>query len=129
MLVDGPHRPWLHVNAVGADFPGKREIDPALLRRALVCPDVLAQCLLEGECQQLEASSLGPDLADLVANRSRWEAERTRPTVSDATGWALEDLIVAAVNDGLRKAEKLAQEKMGGLTSGMGLPPGFKLPF
>ncbi|MEZ5657762.1 MAG: YbaB/EbfC family nucleoid-associated protein [Burkholderiaceae bacterium] len=41
----------------------------------------------------------------------------------------LEDLVVAAVNDGLRKAEKIAQEKMGSLTSGMGLPPGFKLPF
>jgi DNA-binding YbaB/EbfC family protein len=41
----------------------------------------------------------------------------------------LEDLVVAAVNDGLRKAEKVAQEKMGSLTAGMGLPPGFKLPF
>lgn len=41
----------------------------------------------------------------------------------------LEDLVVAAVNDGLRKAEKVAQEKMGSLTAGLGLPPGFKLPF
>lgn len=41
----------------------------------------------------------------------------------------LEDLVVAALNDALRKAEKTAQEKMGGVTSGMGLPPGFKLPF
>ncbi len=105
VLVDGPHRPWLHVNAVGADFPGKREIDPALLRRALVCPDVLAQCLLEGECQQLEASSLGPDLAGLVADRARWEAERARLTVFDSTGWALEDLIVAELM--LEHAERL----------------------
>ncbi len=41
----------------------------------------------------------------------------------------LEDLVVAAVNDALRKAEQTAQEKMSGVTSGMGLPPGFKLPF
>ncbi|MCO5121619.1 MAG: YbaB/EbfC family nucleoid-associated protein [Burkholderiaceae bacterium] len=41
----------------------------------------------------------------------------------------LEDLVVAAMNDALRKAEQTAQEKMGGLTQGMPLPPGFKMPF
>ena len=41
----------------------------------------------------------------------------------------LEDLVAAAFNDGLRKAEATAQEKLGGLTAGMPLPPGFKLPF
>ena len=41
----------------------------------------------------------------------------------------LEDLVAAAFNDGLRKAEATSQEKLGGLTAGMPLPPGFKLPF
>jgi nucleoid-associated protein EbfC len=41
----------------------------------------------------------------------------------------LEDLVAAAFNDGLRKAEATAQEKLGSLTAGMPLPPGFKLPF
>ena len=41
----------------------------------------------------------------------------------------LEDLIAAAVNDAVRKAEALTQEKMGSLTAGMQLPPGIKLPF
>lgn len=41
----------------------------------------------------------------------------------------LEDLVVAAVNDALRKAEQTAQEKMSGLTQGLPLPPGFKMPF
>lgn len=41
----------------------------------------------------------------------------------------LEDLIAAAFNDALRRAEATTQEKMGGLTAGMPLPPGFKLPF
>lgn len=36
----------------------------------------------------------------------------------------LQDMITAAVNDGLRKAKELEEEKLGGLTSGMGLPPG-----
>lgn len=41
----------------------------------------------------------------------------------------LEDLIAAALNDAVRKIEQSSQEKMGGMTAGMQLPPGFKMPF
>jgi len=41
----------------------------------------------------------------------------------------LEDLVVAAFNDAVRKVESTMQEKYAGMTSGMGLPPGIKLPF
>jgi len=41
----------------------------------------------------------------------------------------LEDLIVAAFNDALRKVEKTVQDKFAGMASGLGLPPGIKLPF
>jgi len=41
----------------------------------------------------------------------------------------IEDLVAAAFNDGLRRAEATTQEKLGSLTAGMPLPPGFKLPF
>ena len=41
----------------------------------------------------------------------------------------LEDLVAAAFNDAVRKAEILTQEKMGGATAGMPLPAGFKMPF
>ena len=41
----------------------------------------------------------------------------------------LEDLVAAAVNDAVRKVEAGTQEKMAGMTAGLPLPPGFKLPF
>jgi len=41
----------------------------------------------------------------------------------------LEDLVTAAFNDALRKVESTVQEKYAGMTSGMALPPGMKLPF
>jgi len=41
----------------------------------------------------------------------------------------IEDLVVAAFNDAKRKADELSQQIMGGVTGGMGLPPGMKLPF
>ena len=41
----------------------------------------------------------------------------------------LEDLVAAAYNDAVRQLEQTTQSKMSALTSGMNLPPGFKLPF
>ena len=41
----------------------------------------------------------------------------------------LEDLVVAAFNDAGRKVETTMQERFSGMTSGLNLPPGMKLPF
>ena len=41
----------------------------------------------------------------------------------------LEDLVAAAFNDAVRRAEEVSQEKMSKLTAGMPLPPGMKFPF
>ena len=41
----------------------------------------------------------------------------------------LEDLVAAAVNDAVRKVEATVQEKMAGVTAGLPIPPGMKMPF
>ncbi|HET7587474.1 MAG TPA: YbaB/EbfC family nucleoid-associated protein [Gammaproteobacteria bacterium] len=41
----------------------------------------------------------------------------------------IEDLVAAAVNDAVHRVGKLMEERFAGMTSGMGLPPGMKLPF
>ncbi len=41
----------------------------------------------------------------------------------------LEDLVAAALNDAMRRAEQVSQERMSGFTAGLNLPPGMKLPF
>ncbi len=41
----------------------------------------------------------------------------------------LEDLLAAAVNDAVRKVERVSADKMAGMTQGLNLPAGFKLPF
>lgn len=40
-----------------------------------------------------------------------------------------EDLVAAAINDAVNKVADLSQDKLGNLTAGMNLPPGFKMPF
>lgn len=95
VLRDGEHRPWLHVNAIGADFPGKQELPLPMLERAVLCPDLPSQCRFEGESQWVQPDRIGPDLATLVKHRSSYEPYRSVLTVFDSTGWALEDLVVA----------------------------------
>jgi DNA-binding YbaB/EbfC family protein len=41
----------------------------------------------------------------------------------------VEDLVAAAINDARAKADQVSQEEMSKMTSGLPLPPGFKLPF
>lgn len=49
--------------------------------------------------------------------------------MADGDKEMLEDLIVAAMNDALRRAEQTASERMSSVTAGLPLPPGFKMPF
>ena len=51
------------------------------------------------------------------------------PSLMEDDKEMLEDLLAAAVNDAVRKVERASQEKMGGLTGGLNLPIGIKLPF
>ncbi len=93
LFSDLPTKPWLHINAVGSDFPGKVELPRSFLTQSLVCPDHLDQAMKEGECQQLAAGEIGPSLAELVTEAEAFHDARMRTTVFDSTGWALEDRV------------------------------------
>ncbi|MDG4795596.1 ornithine cyclodeaminase family protein [Micromonospora sp. WMMD1082] len=90
-------RPHVHVNAVGADLPGKVELPVHLLRTALVCPDHLGQARREGECQQLADHEIGPELTILSADPELARPHQRRTTVFDSTGFALEDHVALDV--------------------------------
>ena len=66
-----------------------------------------------------------------VVMTCRHEVKRVSidPSVIGDDREMLEDLIALAMNDAVRKAEVTSQEKMAGVTAGMPLPPGMKLPF
>ncbi|GAA2393289.1 ornithine cyclodeaminase family protein [Streptomyces coeruleofuscus] len=90
-------REHLHVNAIGADLPGKTELPRSLLTRAFVCTDHVEQALREGECQQLGADGIGAHLPQLCADPATAHAQRARTTVFDSTGFALEDHVALDV--------------------------------
>ena len=87
-------RPHLHINAIGADVPGKTECPAAVVEAAaLVCPDFRAQAVVEGECQQLPEDRIGPSLPQLVKDAARYQDYRNQLTIFDSTGFALEDKV------------------------------------
>ncbi len=86
-------RPDLHINAVGADFPGKTELPLDYLRSAVVIPDVAEQCMIEGESQRLTLADLGPSIVEVVGGLV--DGLEERQTVFDSTGWSYEDLLAA----------------------------------
>jgi ornithine cyclodeaminase/alanine dehydrogenase-like protein (mu-crystallin family) len=84
-------KPWVHINAVGSDFPGKFEVPLSVLKRSVVIPDFLDQAIKEGESQQLSRDEIGPTITDILQSSPDDLTLRSRVTVFDSTGWALED--------------------------------------
>ncbi len=95
VLCDTETQPWLHINAIGSDFPGKTELPRSLLQRAFVCPDFPQQALVEGESQQLRPEQVGPPLYEIIQKPELYSHHRQTLTVFDSTGWALEDAAAA----------------------------------
>ncbi len=95
VMPDAPHRDDLHVNAVGADFPGKLELPDAMVHRGTLVPDDIEQCLVEGEAQRLDRCDLGPSLVELSQDPERAAQLAAGLTIFDSTGWAVEDRIAA----------------------------------
>ena len=100
-LMDAHVRPGTHLACMGTDTKGKQEVEAALLARATVFADELAQSIGIGEAQHAVAAGL-IDAADIVqigavingSHPGRTSAEQI--TVFDGTGVGLQDLAVAA---------------------------------
>ncbi|SDH17287.1 ornithine cyclodeaminase family protein [Propionivibrio dicarboxylicus] len=87
-------RPGTHINAVGADTQGKRELPDGLLARARIFVDDPIQARQIGECQwapELAITAIG----DLLAGTTSFTRQAEDITVFDMTGIALQDLTVA----------------------------------
>lgn len=101
--------PGTHINTIGADMPGKQEIEPALVASCKVFADSVYQVLAKGECQH--AGKLGlvseKDITEIGAVLEGMAPGRSDPsdvTLFDATGMAIQDLVVGAI--ALKRAEE-----------------------
>lgn len=101
-LLDRHIRPGTHLACMGTDTKGKQEVEPALLARARLFTDEVAQSVTIGEAQHAVAAGLispasiipiGAVIAGLAAGRQ----SEDEITIFDGTGVGLQDLAVATV--------------------------------
>jgi len=91
-----------HINAIGADAPGKEELEPALLLRGRVFVDDPRQALHSGEINVplsqglFREDQIAGTLGDLVCGRKKRESQ-DEITIFDSTGLAIQDLAIASL--------------------------------
>jgi ornithine cyclodeaminase len=101
--------PGVHINAVGGDCPGKTELHVDILLRpdAKIFVEYEPQTRLEGEIQQLDASSAVREFGDVVRGRVAGRESDLDVTIFDSVGFALEDFST------LRYLSRINQERGG----------------
>ncbi|MEE9583293.1 MAG: ornithine cyclodeaminase family protein [Dehalococcoidales bacterium] len=93
--------PGTHINAIGADAAGKEELEPSILKEAIVVVDDLSQASVAGEINVPLAKGLfGIDevyatLAEIITGRKQGRRDNRIITVFDSTGVAIADIAVA----------------------------------
>ncbi|HSE02261.1 MAG TPA: YbaB/EbfC family nucleoid-associated protein [Burkholderiales bacterium] len=100
-----------------------------LMRQAQQMQDNMKK--LQGELAAMEIEGQAGSGMVKVVMTGRHEVRRVviDPRLLADDREMLEDLVAAAVNDAARRVEAMTQEKMAGVTAGLPLPPGMKLPF
>ncbi len=100
-LMSGHVRPGTHLACMGTDTKGKQEVEAALVARARVFTDEVAQSITIGEAQHavgmglLDAASIVP-IGEVLVGRHAGRTSDQEVTLFDGTGVALQDLAVAA---------------------------------
>jgi alanine dehydrogenase len=89
-------RPGTHITAMGADAPGKRELDDELVRRAHLVVDDPAQSVYYGEAQALgEVQGELPALGGILDRTVEGRRDASEITIFDSTGLGLHDVATA----------------------------------
>ncbi len=96
-------KPGTHINAVGADAPGKEELAPAILKGAIVVVDDMEQVSVAGEINVplkkglFKVADICATLGEIVAGKKHGRSDEKSITVFDSTGLAIEDIAVASL--------------------------------
>ncbi len=103
-----------HINAIGADAPGKEELEPAILLRSKIIVDNWEQASHSGEINVplekgiITKNNIYAELGEIVANIKKGRTSKDEITIFDSTGLAVQDIAVAQ-----RVYQKATNNKVG----------------
>jgi DNA-binding YbaB/EbfC family protein len=100
-----------------------------LMKQAQQMQDNLKKAQEQLALVEVEGQSGAGLVKVIVTCRNEVKRVTIDPSLMGDDREMLEDLVTAAMNDALRRAEQTSSERMASLTSGLPLPPGFKMPF
>ena len=101
VIMDEWIRAGVHINAIGADAPGKEELDPRILKRAKIVVDDYEQAMHSGEINVpisrgiLSKEDIYAELGEVVAGLKPGRTSPDEITVFDSTGLAIQDVAAA----------------------------------
>ena len=93
--------PGTHINAIGADAAGKEELEPSILKEAIIVVDDLEQASAAGEINipikngLIAIEQVYATLAEIIVGKKQGRIDEKVVTVFDSTGLAIEDIAVA----------------------------------
>jgi len=108
--------PGTHINAIGADAPGKEELDPKILKMAKVVVDAKEQAIHSGEINVpiskgiFKEKEIFAELGEIVAKKKKGRKNEREITIFDSTGLAIQDLYTAALVYKEAKKRKIGKE-------------------
>jgi len=108
LVMDDWISPGMHLNCMGADAPGRQELDPAILKRAKIVVDDKEQASSSGEINvplsqgKLKPKDIWSELGEIAAGVKKGRTTNDEITVFVSTGIAIQDAVTA--NIAYRKA-------------------------
>ena len=111
LIMDEWVQKGTHFSCIGADLPGKQEIDEKIFARARVFVDDYAQAINVGECEipfkkgVISKDSITGEIGEVINGDKKGRCDDGDITIFDSTGIALQDLMTAG------RALKIAREK------------------
>ena len=100
-----------------------------LMKQAQLMQDNMKRLQVELADAEVEGQSGSGKVKVVMTGRHEVRRVAIDPSLLAEDREMLEDLVAAAVNDAARRVEAMTQERMAGITAGLPLPPGMKLPF
>jgi len=93
----------MHINAIGADAPGKEELEPEILKRARIVIDDWEQASHSGEInvpvskKMITKRNIAAELGEIVAGKKKGRKSDSDITVFDSTGLGIQDIVTATI--------------------------------
>lgn len=100
-----------------------------IMQQAQKMQDNFKKAQEELESMEVQGTAGGGLVTILMTGKREVRKVSIDPTLVGDDKDMLEDLVAAAINDAVHKIDKMKKEKMGDITAGMPLPPGFQMPF